>query len=50
MKLRDRLIGITEQGGTAERAFNAIHRTINNITIIILFSYYKPNAYREIAK
>jgi hypothetical protein len=39
-----------EQGRTAERAFNAINRTINNITTTIVFSYYKPNPCREIAK
>ena len=32
-KFGDRLIVIIEQGGIAERAFNAINRTINNITI-----------------
>jgi hypothetical protein len=39
-----------EQGGTAERAFNAINRIIDNMTITIVFSYCKPNSYREIAK
>jgi hypothetical protein len=49
-KLGDRLIVIIEQGGTAERAFNAINGTIDNITTAIVFSYYKPNPCREIAK
>jgi hypothetical protein len=39
-----------EQGGIAKKAFNAINGTINNITTTIVFSYYKPNPYREIAK
>jgi hypothetical protein len=33
-KFRDRLIVIIEQGGTAEKGFNAINRIINNITTI----------------
>jgi hypothetical protein len=47
---RDRPIVIIEQGGTAERAFNAIDGITNNITTIIVFSSYIPNSYREIAK
>jgi hypothetical protein len=49
-KFRDRLIVIIEQGGTVKRAFNTINETINNITTTIVFSYYKLNPYREIAK
>jgi hypothetical protein len=41
---------IIEQGGTAERAFNAVDGTIDNMTTTIVFSYCKPNPYREIAK
>ena len=41
---------IIEQGGIAERAFNAVDGTIDNMTTTIVFSYYKPNACREIAK
>jgi hypothetical protein len=41
---------IIEQGRTAKRAFNAINGTINNMTTTIVFSYYKPNPCREIAK
>jgi len=39
-----------EQGGIAERAFNAVNGIIDNMTIIIVFPYYKPKTYREIAK
>jgi hypothetical protein len=39
-----------EQEGTAERAYNAIDGTIDNITTTIIFCYCKPNPYREIAK
>ena len=49
-KLGDRSIVIVEQGGTAEEAFNAINGTIDNITTTIVFSYCKPNTYREITK
>jgi hypothetical protein len=49
-KFGDRLIVIIEQGGIAERTFNTINRTINNITTIIVFSYCKLNLYIEIAK
>jgi hypothetical protein len=49
-KFGDRPIVIIEQGGTAKRTFNAIDRTINNMTTTIIFSYYKPNPCREIAK
>jgi hypothetical protein len=49
-KFEDRPIAIIEQGGTAERAFNAINRTIDNMTTTIVFSYCKLNPYREIAK
>ena len=41
---------VIEQGGAAERTFNAANRTINNIATTIVFSYYKLNPYREIAK
>jgi hypothetical protein len=49
-KFGDRLIVVIEQGGIAERTFNAADRTINNITTTIVFSYFKLNPYREIAK
>jgi hypothetical protein len=39
-----------EQGGTAESAFNAVDRTIDNMSTIVGFSYYKPDPYIEIAK
>jgi hypothetical protein len=39
-----------EQGGIAERGFNVINGTINNMTITIVLSYYKPRPCREIAK
>jgi hypothetical protein len=41
---------IIEQGGIAEKAFNAIDGTINNMTTTVVFSYCKPNPCREIAK
>jgi hypothetical protein len=34
----------------AKKAFNTINGIIDNITTTIVFSYYKPNSYREIAK
>jgi hypothetical protein len=49
-KFRDRPIVIIGQGGIAERPFNAINGIINNMTITIVFSYYKPNPCRKIAK
>jgi hypothetical protein len=39
-----------EQGGTAERAFNAVDGTIDNMTTTVVFSSCKPNPCREIAK
>jgi hypothetical protein len=39
-----------EQGEIAKAAFNAVDRMIDSITIAVVFSYYKPNPYREIAK
>ena len=41
---------IIEQGEIAKTAFNALDRTIDNITTTIVFSYYKLKSYREIAK
>jgi hypothetical protein len=41
---------VIEQGGTAERTFNAADGTIDNITTTIVFSYCKLNPYRKIAK
>jgi hypothetical protein len=38
-----------EQGGTAKAAFNAVDGTIDRITTTVIFSYYNPNACREIA-
>jgi hypothetical protein len=49
-KFGDRPIVIIEQGGIAKRDFNTINRTVDNMTITLVFSYYKPNPYREIAK
>jgi hypothetical protein len=49
-KFGDRLMVIIEQGRTAERAFNAVNGTINNMTTTVVFSYYKPSPCREIAK
>jgi hypothetical protein len=34
-KFKNRPIVIIKQGGTVKRAFNAINRTINNMTITI---------------
>jgi hypothetical protein len=39
-----------EQGGIAERAFNAVDGIIDNMTTTVIFPYCKPNPYREIAK
>jgi hypothetical protein len=50
MPAKAKLLTIIKQGGIAKRASNAINSIINNITIIIVFSYYKPNPYREITK
>jgi 2C-methyl-D-erythritol 2,4-cyclodiphosphate synthase len=41
---------IVKQGRIAKRTFNAANGTIDNITTTIVFSYYKLNPYREIAK
>ncbi len=49
-KFGDRPIVIIEQGETAKRAFKAVDGTINNMTTTIVFSDYKLNSYREIAK
>lgn len=49
-KFGGRLIVIIEQGGIAKKGCNAMDRTINNITITIVFFYYKLKPYREIAK
>jgi hypothetical protein len=49
-KFEDMLIVIIKQGRISEKAFNTINGTINNITIAIIFSYYKPSPCREIAK
>ena len=38
-KFGDRPIVIIEQRGTAIRAFNAINRTIDNMTTTVVFSY-----------
>jgi hypothetical protein len=48
-EFRDRPIVIIERG-IAKRACNAIDGTINNMATTIVFSYYKPNPCREIAK
>ncbi len=49
-KFGDGPIVITEQGGTAKMAFNAIDGIIDNMTTTIIFSYYNPNPCGEIAK
>jgi hypothetical protein len=49
-KFGDRPIVKIEQGGTAERAFNAINGTIDNMTTTIVLPYCKRKPYREIAK
>jgi hypothetical protein len=49
-KFGDRPMVVIEQGGTAERAFNAVDGIIDNMTTTIVFSYYKSNPYKEIAK
>ena len=41
---------IIEQGETAEREFNTVDRRIDNITTTVVFSYYRLNLYRDIAK
>ncbi len=48
-KLRKRPIVMTEQGGTAEAAFDAVDGTIDSITTAAVFSHYKPNPYKETA-
>jgi hypothetical protein len=50
LKFEDKLIVIIEQGGIAKAAFTAINKTINRITIIIVFSSCNLNPYKEIAK
>ena len=45
-KFGKRPMVIIEQGGTAERAFNTVDGTIDNMTTTIVFSYYKPNPCR----
>jgi len=47
---RNRPTVLVEQGGTAERAFNAVDGTIDKITTIVVFSYCKPKPCREIGK
>jgi hypothetical protein len=49
-KFGNRPIVVIEQGGIAERVFNAVDETINNMTTIEAFSCCKPNSYREVAK
>ncbi len=49
-KFGDRSMVMVEQGGTEEGAFNAVDRIIDNMTTTVVFSYYKPNAYRKTAK
>jgi hypothetical protein len=38
---------IIKQRGVTERAFNVVNTIINNINTTVVFSYYKPNPYRE---
>ena len=39
-----------EQGRIAEAAFDVVNGTIDNVTTIVIFSYYKPNTCRETTK
>ena len=49
-KLGDRPVVMIEQGETAKVAFNVVDRTIDSITITMVFSYYKPSPCGEIAE
>jgi hypothetical protein len=49
-KFGDRPMVMIEHGRTAERVFNAVDGTIDNMTTTIVFSYCKSSPYREIAK
>ena len=49
-KFGDKLIVMIEQGETADRAFNTVDVTIDNMITTMIFSYYKANTCREIAK
>jgi hypothetical protein len=49
-KLKDRPIVTIKQEGTTLGAFNAVNRRIDSITTTAVFSCYKPNPYKKIAK
>jgi hypothetical protein len=46
-KFGDRLIVVIKQREIAKAAFDAIDRTIDSMTKIVVFSRYKPNPCRE---
>jgi len=50
-KLGDRPIVMIEQGGTAEYRRHSTPSTgIDSMTTTVVFSYYEPNPYRDIAE
>ena len=49
-KFRDRSIVMIEQVIIAGAAFDVVNRTIDSITTIVIFSYYKPYTCRETAE
>jgi hypothetical protein len=49
-KVGDRPIVIIEQEEVGKAAFNAVDRTINSITIIVVYYYYELNFYGEAAR
>ena len=49
-KAGDSLIVIIEQEEAAKATFNAVNGTINSITTIVVYYYYKLNFYGEAAR
>ena len=49
-KFRDRSIVMIEQVIIAGAAFDVVNGTIDSITTIVIFSYYKPYTCRETAE
>ena len=49
-KFGDMSIVLVEQGGIANIIFNAIDRTVENMATTQLFSFCKPNPYREMTR
>jgi riboflavin transporter FmnP len=49
-KAGDWPIVIIEQEETAKTAFNAVNGTINSITTIVVYYYYKLNFYGDAAR